>query len=221
MQNLASQEQFEIEVLDKLNSARLLRFLVFEGGTMMRLCYGLNRFSVDLDFSFMKKIEPGKFFKQCKQSLKQNYEIRDAINKFYTILFELSSSKYPRNLKIEVRKEVKRVQIEETIAYSKHSTKQVLVNTVSLSSMMDLKIKAFLERGEIRDCFDIEFLLKRDINLNAPNEILEKVLAKIKHLNKKDYTVKLGSLLEKEKERRYYTENNFKLLQLEIMKRLG
>jgi len=36
-------------------------------------------------------------------------------------------------------------------------------------------------------------------------------------LTKRDYTVKLGALLE-ENERRYYTKNNFKLLKLEIIK---
>lgn len=220
MQNLVLQEQFEIEVLNKLNSARLLELLVFEGSSMLRLCYGLNRFSVDLDFSFIKKIDLDMFFKKCKDYLKKDYKIKDAANEFYTILFELSSPRYPRSLKIEVRKEIKKVEIEEAIAYSKYSNIQVLVKTVSLQSMMDLKIRSFLDRGEIRDCFDIEFLLKRGVNLNASGEVLKKILAKIEGLKKKDYTVKLGSLLEGE-ERRYYTENNFKLLKLEIIKKLG
>jgi predicted nucleotidyltransferase component of viral defense system len=50
MQDLIKQEQFEIEVLDRLKSGRFLDNLIFTGGTMLRLCYGLNRFSVDLDF---------------------------------------------------------------------------------------------------------------------------------------------------------------------------
>ncbi|MCX8043736.1 MAG: nucleotidyl transferase AbiEii/AbiGii toxin family protein [Desulfobacterota bacterium] len=39
-----------MEALDRLNSARLVGRLVFTGSTMLRLCYGLNRFSVELDF---------------------------------------------------------------------------------------------------------------------------------------------------------------------------
>lgn len=50
MQNLIEQERFEIEVLDRLNSGRFLRFFIFCGGTMLRLCHGLDRYSVDLDF---------------------------------------------------------------------------------------------------------------------------------------------------------------------------
>ncbi|MCX7991875.1 MAG: nucleotidyl transferase AbiEii/AbiGii toxin family protein, partial [Proteobacteria bacterium] len=49
MQDLVKQEHFEIEVLDRLKSGKLLDSLIFTGGTMLRLCYGLNRFSVDLD----------------------------------------------------------------------------------------------------------------------------------------------------------------------------
>jgi len=217
MQDLVLQERFEIEVLEGLNSSRLLNPLVFEGGSMLRLCYGLNRYSVDLDFSLIKEINLDEFFKKCKDYLEKNYKIKDAANKFYTILFELSSPHYPRSLKIEIRKERKKVKIEEAIAYSRYSNIQVLVKTISLSSMMNLKIRSFIDRGEIRDCFDIEFLLKRGIRLDAPPEVLKRVLTRIEGLTKRDYTVKLGALLE-ENERRYYTKNNFKLLKLEIIK---
>ncbi|MBI4243194.1 MAG: nucleotidyl transferase AbiEii/AbiGii toxin family protein, partial [Planctomycetes bacterium] len=50
MQDLIRQERFELEVLDRLNSKKILTNLVFGGGSMLRLCFGLNRFSVDLDF---------------------------------------------------------------------------------------------------------------------------------------------------------------------------
>ena len=50
MQDLIEQERFEIEVLDRLNSGRFLRIFIFCGGTMLRLCHGLDRFSLDLDF---------------------------------------------------------------------------------------------------------------------------------------------------------------------------
>ncbi len=46
MQDLIKHEQFELEVLDTLNSGKFLANLVFCGGTMMRLCFGLDRYSV-------------------------------------------------------------------------------------------------------------------------------------------------------------------------------
>ena len=55
MDILEKHEAFEIEVLDRLSSAKLLDPLVFGGGTMLRLCYELKRYSVDLDFWFVRK----------------------------------------------------------------------------------------------------------------------------------------------------------------------
>ena len=55
MDILGRHEVSEIEVLDKLNSAKLLDPLVFGGDTMLRLCHELNRYSVDLDFWFVYK----------------------------------------------------------------------------------------------------------------------------------------------------------------------
>ena len=47
---LERHEMFEIEVLDRLKSARILDRLVFGGGTMLRLCHDMPRFSAELDF---------------------------------------------------------------------------------------------------------------------------------------------------------------------------
>ena len=50
MQALQDLEILEIEVLDILNSIKVLDSLYFGGGTMLRLCHNLNRYSTDLDF---------------------------------------------------------------------------------------------------------------------------------------------------------------------------
>lgn len=220
MQNLIEQEKFECEVLDKLNSERILEPLVFCGGTMLRLGYGLERFSVDLDFWFIKKVDEKKFFEKMKNCLMKNYLIKDSVIKFYTILFEIKSKNYPRKLKIEIRKEKKKFNYEETIIYSKYSNTQILLKTVSLEDMMNFKIDAFLDRGEIRDCFDIEFLLMKGMKLNTQKEILIKLLQKIDSFKKNDYKIKLGSILE-EKKRKYYVENNFKILKMKVREIIG
>jgi predicted nucleotidyltransferase component of viral defense system len=219
MQALIKQEQFELEVLDRLNSAQLLNNLVFTGGTMLRLCYGLNRFSIDLDFWITKKPNTTKLFEAMKQNLAQNYILTDAANKFNTLLFEIKTNRYPRRLKIEVRKESKQIKTEPTIAYSKYSNLQVLLPAVSLSGMMQAKIDAYLNRKEIRDVFDIEFMLKKGIPLTGSQSQLNQMLQEINGLSKKDYTVKLGSLLDSEL-RKYYTTENFKILTAAIQENL-
>lgn len=116
----------------------------------------------------------------------------DSANNHFTILFELKSPQYPHALKIEIRKEKRNIKTEASIAFSPHAQVQVLVKTVALEDMMKSKIEAFLDRKEIRDAYDIEFMLKRGIALDAENEILDKLLAGLARLGKKDFSVKLG-----------------------------
>ncbi|RLB79717.1 MAG: hypothetical protein DRH24_12070 [Deltaproteobacteria bacterium] len=220
MRDLIAQERFELEVLDQLNSSGLLRQLVFTGGTMLRLCFGLERFSVDLDF-WVWRGDPEQLFHKLREVFSQSYMLKDCANKFYTLLFELKAEDYPRSLKVEVRKNPPEgIRTEQAIAYSKHSDLQVLVRVVTLQDMMRLKVNAFLERGEIRDVYDIEFLLRKGIALNLPEDTLRSLLDGINSLKKRDYTVKLGSLLE-EPQRRYYIEENFKLLKAAIREKLA
>lgn len=95
------QELFEIEVLMWLKNRGFLKNLIFGGGTMLRLCHNLTRYSVDLDFWLynVRKIED--FFECLKNTLSKDYIITDVQNKFYTLLFELKKSPYPKKLKIE------------------------------------------------------------------------------------------------------------------------
>jgi predicted nucleotidyltransferase component of viral defense system len=219
MQNLIQQEQFELELLEKLNSRKFLSKLVFCGGTMLRLCYGLDRFSVDLDFWIGPGIKVTQLYSALKEYLSRWFTLSGAVNKFYTLLFEIKSKQFPRNLKIEIRKEIKKVETERAIAYSKYSTVQVFLTTVSLKEMMDSKIKAFLTRREVRDAFDMEFLLKKGIPLSADGATSAQLLAIIDSLTKRDYTVKLGSLLESE-QRKYYRSENFKILRLALQEKI-
>ncbi len=213
------QERFELEVLDRLNSGKFLMQIVFGGGTMLRLCHGLERFSVDLDFWVIKDLEL-EFFEKMKAYLAKHYDIKDSAKKFYTILFELRSPDYPRSLKLEIRKEVKKIHVEQVIAYSKYTNTQVFLKAVSLSDMMESKLEAFLDRQEIRDVFDMEFLFKRGVPLEASVDTLREVLGLINAFPRRDYTVKLGSLLEKE-QREYYSVENFKILKGALMRRVS
>ena len=216
MQYLIKQEQFELEVLDRLQSGRFLDRLVFGGGAMLRLCFGLDRYSVALDFWLLNKNREKDFdhtawFSGLQQFLARFYEIRDAADKFHTLVIELKSLDYPRSLKLEVRKGVKMMKTERAIAYSRHSSVQVYVRTIPLQDMMMSKIDAFLQRKEIRDAYDLEFLVKKGIEIDIPPERADQVLTAIAALTRQDYNVKLSSLLETD-QRLYYRQNNFKIL---------
>lgn len=215
MRDLIQHEQFGLEVLDRLNSGRLLTNLIFGGGTMLRLCHGLDRYSVDLDFWVAKDIDWATYYRKMKKYLLQFYTLADSVNKHFTILFELKSPQFPRALKIEIRKEAKSIKTDTCIAYSVNTNIQVLIKTVALEEMMKSKITAFLSRKVIRDAYDIEFLLKKGIALPAEKEILGKLLAGLAKLGKKDFSLELGTLLDASV-RKYYIENGFRILEMRL-----
>ena len=206
-------EIFEIEVLETLKNSKLLEPLVFGGGTMLRLCFELKRYSADLDFWFIKKVTIGAYLEELKRVLDKRYELTDAQIKHYTLLVELRSADYPKRLKIEIRKEVKECDFQERIAFSKFSNKQVILKVHTLEQTMKNKIEALLGRGEIRDSFDIEFLLRKGIAFPELKEERKKKLQKrLDGFKEKDFKVKLGSILESDT-RRYYIINRFNFIE--------
>jgi len=208
MEIFRKHEIFEIEVLEKLNNGRFLEPLVFGGGTMLRLCYDLNRYSTDLDFWFIKKVNPREYFKKLKKYLASFYELTDAHIKLFTILLELRSEAYPKRLKIEIRREMKDCDFQEKIAFSKYSTKQVILRVHTLEQTMKNKIEAALERRDIRDCFDIEFIIRHGIPLDVDKETLRDLKKLIFSFKDNEYKVTLGSVLAPDA-RKYYRTNKF------------
>jgi predicted nucleotidyltransferase component of viral defense system len=212
MDTFKQHEIFEIEVLDRMKSARLLDLLVFGGGTMLRLCHELPRYSVDLDFWFIKKTPHEAYLDRLQRAFEKDFEITDAQIKRFTLLLEVRSPQYPRRLKLEIRREMKECDFQDKIAFSRFASKQVMLRAHTLEQSMKNKIAAFLDRGEIRDCFDIEFMLRRGISLPA----LEAQQAagfqkKLAGLKDRDFKVKLGSIVESEA-RDYYSANRFSYL---------
>jgi predicted nucleotidyltransferase component of viral defense system len=212
MDILERHEIFEIEVLDRMNSSKLLDPLVFGGGSMLRLCHELNRYSIDLDFWFVRKTPQKSFFGNLMKTLGQSYEITDPQIKRFTMLVEVRAAKYPKRLKLEIRREQKECDYQAKIAFSRFSSKQVLLKAHSLEQTMKNKIEALLDRGEIRDCFDIEFMLRRGTELpGLSGKKVDDLRKRVAGFKDNDYKVKLGSIVES-KTRAYYIQNRFSYL---------
>lgn len=83
-QNLIK-EAIHLHLLSALSDAGILRHVVFQGGTALRLCYGGERYSEDLDFvcgkagGYLDKIEfeelVGSALETTKQSLHREFDI--------------------------------------------------------------------------------------------------------------------------------------------------
>jgi len=152
-------EIFEIEFLSFLKNRNFLSPLVFVGGTMLRLCYDLNRYSSDLDFWFVRKVDYEAYFLKLRNVLEELYELTDAKLKHSTLVLEIKSENFPRKLKLEIRKGVKKCDYQEIIAFSKFSNTQVILKALTSEDALKSKVEAALSRKDIRDFYDIEFLL--------------------------------------------------------------
>src|SRR5437879_2944913 len=83
-QNLVK-EAIHLHVLSALSDAGVLRHVVFQGGTALRLCYGGERYSEDLDFvcgragSYVDKIEFDRLVRDAleitRKSLHRDFDI--------------------------------------------------------------------------------------------------------------------------------------------------
>jgi len=213
--DLQALEILEIETLDLLNSKNVLDKLYFGGGTMLRLCHNLNRYSTDLDFWLKDGANQKNIFNLLLNIFQQKYSLIDSQNKFHILLFQIKSPSSKRSLKIEIRKVQTDFQWERKIAFSRFTIKQVQLNGLTLEQMMKNKISAFLSRKIIRDCFDIDFLFKRGIEIKTDERTLTDLLNIINSFKERDFKVTLSSLLEAD-EREYYIENKFSLLKEHI-----
>lgn len=212
MQPFERHEVFEMEVLERLKRAKILDTLIFGGGTMLRLCHEMKRYSADLDFWKIKDLPDETLFKRLQSALVTDYELTDIQMKRFTILLEVRSPHFPKRLKIEVRREYINWDIEEKIAYSQFSTKQVALKAHTLRQTLENKIAALLDRGEIRDAFDIEFILRRGVALPDLSDVQrERLIMQLQKFKPNDFKVTLGSVLEKDI-RSYYIQNQFRFL---------
>lgn len=213
-------EILEIETLELLNSIKVLENLYFGGETMLRLCHNLNRYSTDLDFWLNPNSDHKKIFEKISAKLDKNYQLIDAANKRYSLVFQFKSPNVNRSLKIEIRKQKSDFDWELKIAFSKFTNKQVQVKGLTLEQMMRNKVEALISRKIIRDCFDIEFLIKRGINLPPDKSKLLEIQKIISAFKEREFKVNLGSVLEA-KDREFYLQNRFQLLKEEIQNSLN
>src|SRR3984957_1288282 len=66
--------------------------LGFKGGTAAYLFYGLNRFSVDLDFDLLDASKEHQVFEQLKKILEEHGIIKESYEKRYTLFLMMSYS---------------------------------------------------------------------------------------------------------------------------------
>ncbi len=151
--------------------------IVLKGGTALQKAYGLNRFSLDLDFT--AAIEPPeRVFKGIAKDITlfgfptsvHVERKRNSLNAKLTIqgpLFSGSKSSLSViRLEISLREQpILQPNLKEIIPVY-YDIQPYIVKVMRLKEILAEKIRAILMRSKARDLYDLWFLLKRGVNVD-------------------------------------------------------
>jgi len=160
--------------------------VIFKGGTALQKAYALNRFSEDLDFTLVKKIDLDIIIKKVNADLNnfgfitESEQIKSKTSKNYRLkikgpLFE-GTEKTIATLRIEVslrndllfEADLK----ENTPIYTDIRPYSIFV--MNPKEILAEKIRAIFQREKARDVYDLAFLLKKGVKIDL--RLIEKKL---------------------------------------------
>lgn len=163
-------EAWEIIVLKELFEQKFSEKLIFKGGTALRLAYQSPRFSVDLDFSVLAKINPKDFF-SFLNDLEKKYselEVIDKKDKFYTLYAQIRIKEDFLNrafsIKIEISKRKNQFKKNEYLPKVLKTSVypfEVLCATATAEKIYQDKIATIKNRQAPRDLFDLWYLSEK------------------------------------------------------------
>lgn len=145
----------------------------FKGGTCCYFFYGLNRFSVDLDFDLLvnDEVTQEKVYEKVGNILKPYGEVKDRCIKHNTIFFLLSYGDVDHNVKIEINVRTLMPNIREYYEFKEYLGISMLA--AKKDYLFAGKLTALTNRKTVamRDIYDVWFFAKNnwDINVAALN----------------------------------------------------
>lgn len=160
MLDKAKHEQFLKNILkDIYTTTDLEGRLAFKGGTCLYLFYGLDRFSVDLDFNLLAD----DFNDQLVTNILTKYlNIHDRFNKHFTWFWLGSYEKGNPRLKVEINKR------EYKDNYINQDFYGLTIPIMSPDCMFAHKLCAISDRKKLqnRDLFDAHFMFTQQFDIN-------------------------------------------------------
>lgn len=147
---------------DIYSDTAIAPFLGFKGGTAALMFYGLDRFSVDLDFDLLNESQEEVVFERVTNIIRKYGTIREANRKRFGAFFVLSYEDMARHVKVEIN----RRQFD-----SRYEVKTYLGVSMLVMVPEDVfahKLMAMHERiGKTsRDIYDVWFFLQRRFPIN-------------------------------------------------------
>ncbi len=191
-------------LMDIYSDKTIAPVLGFKGGTAAYLFYGLDRFSVDLDFDLIDETKEEHVFNEVKKILEKYGVVKDSQKKKFSLLFILSYDdkvKTAQNIKIEInlRQFGSKYELKTYMGIS------MLVMTKE--DMFANKLMAMHDRlGKTnRDIYDVWFFAKNNWEINKEivekragtsyKELLQKLISDLESFNDHNILDGLGELL--------------------------
>ncbi|HID96071.1 MAG TPA: hypothetical protein EYP53_08470 [Candidatus Latescibacteria bacterium] len=161
-------EHWEIVILKGIFESPAGKFLIFKGGTALRLAYQSPRFSEDLDFLITEDVLRGQFNSFVRKFISPYpvLTVTDLKEKHFTYLAEIKVSvtylSIPFRIKIEISKRADRdYQKRLTLLSSPASPLQVLGQVATLDQIYQDKKACIRERTKSRDLFDLWYISQK------------------------------------------------------------
>ncbi|HEY4505829.1 MAG TPA: nucleotidyl transferase AbiEii/AbiGii toxin family protein [Candidatus Paceibacterota bacterium] len=150
---------------DIYTDATISPILGFKGGTAAAFFYGLDRFSVDLDFDLLDSDKEDYVFDRVKAIIENYGMLKEARKKRFNILYVLSYDDKDinaQNVKVEINRR------EFGSKYAVESFLGISMQVMVKEDMVAHKLCAMYERiGKTnRDIFDVQFFLSHDWLVN-------------------------------------------------------
>jgi predicted nucleotidyltransferase component of viral defense system len=190
-------------VLARLNEA--FNTIYFKGGTCLQKCYGIKRFSEDLDFNYFD-LQPGKIITLIENILEEkindHHETRFGISfkiRFKGILYNgsnLSLCKMGFDLR---ENDIYNEPLKKIIRPVYHDLPNYFILALDTEEILAEKIRAIITRYKARDVYDLNELFMNNVKIDF-DLVNKKLKTYNKIFNRDEFEIKL------EEKRKIYVE---------------
>ena len=186
---------------DVYSDTTIAPFLGFKGGTAALMFYGLDRFSVDLDFDLLDESKEDHVFEKVITIVKKYGTLKETYKKRFNLFCLISYEDKAHNIKLEIN----RRQFGSKFEVKTYLGVSMLVMVPE--DMFAHKLMAMHERisKTSRDVYDVWFFLEHRFPINKEivenranmslDELLQKCIQQLEEMNNRNILSGVGELL--------------------------
>lgn len=161
--------------------------LVFKGGTSLMICYNLDRFSEDLDFTLIKEINIEELLEKIvtffnkfgyEANFKFKRETKSSKNYVFFVKGPTYMGKPESQTRVELdfsnRDDIYLDYVPKRVKHEFDDFAQFYINTLSLEEIFAEKVRCILTRDKARDIYDLYYLIGRNVKIDY--DVIDKKL---------------------------------------------